>query len=264
MRCQMLLASAGAIAIAAPAFAADLGPPPVYLPPPPIFTWTGLYLGGQIGYAWARDNGSINNPVPGIPGLPSSIFLPFTLNPNGVIGGAHVGFNYQIPGWNWFSSSGVVVGLEGDVDGTSLSQTQVVGAFPPFFQGILKTQTPVQGSIRARLGVAFDRVLVYATGGAAFADFTNFYNTLPLGGLDQITSTRSGWTVGGGLEYAVTNNWSVRAEYRYSDFGSRNDFSPIALFPNSFVRHHLTENQVQAGFSYKFTPFAPAPVVAKY
>ena len=76
--------------------------------------------------------------------------------------------------------------------------------------------------------------------------------------------TRSGWTVGGGLEYAITNNWSVRAEYRYSDFGGFNDFSAKALFPNSFVRHHLTENQVQAGFSYKFDSFAPAPVVAKY
>ena len=267
MRRQILMASVGAIAIAGSAFAADLpyrAPPPVYLPPPPIFTWTGLYLGGQIGYAWARDNGEIINPAPGIPGLPSSIFLPFTLNPNGVIGGAHAGYILEISGWNWFSSSGVVIGLEGDVDGTSLSRTAGVGAFPPFFQGTLKTQAPVQGSIRARLGIAWDRVLVYGTGGAVFADFTNFYNTLPLGGIDQITSTRSGWTVGGGLEYAFTNNWSLRAEYRYSDFGHRNDFSPIALFPNSFVRHHLTENQVQAGFSYKFTPFVPEPVVAKY
>jgi outer membrane immunogenic protein len=261
MRRQILLASVGAIAIAGSAFAAE--PPPVYVPPPPIFTWTGLYLGGQIGYAWARDNGDIINPAPGIPGLPSSIFLPFTLNPNGVIGGAHAGYNLQIPGWNWFSSSGVVIGLEGDVDGTSLSRTRVAGAFPPFFQPSLEAQATVQGSIRARLGIAWDRLLVYATGGAVFADFTTDYNTLPLGGLDQITSTRSGWTVGGGLEYAFTNNWSLRAEYRYSDFGNRNDF-PLALLAGSFVRHHLTENQVQAGFSYKFTPFVPAPVVAKY
>ena len=262
MRRQILLASAGAIATSASA--ADLRPPPVYLPPAPIFTWSGFYLGGQVGYAWARDNGSINNPAPGIPGLPSAIFLPFTVDLNGVIGGAHLGYNLQIPGWNWFSSSGVVIGLEGDVDGTSLSKRQLVGAFPPFFQGLVDPKATVQGSIRARLGIAWDRVLVYGTGGAVFADFTNFYNTLPLGGIDQITSTRSGWTVGGGLEYAFTNNWSLRAEYRYSDFGHRNDFSPIALFPNSFVRHHLTENQVQAGFSYKFTPFVPEPVVAKY
>ena len=260
MRRQILLASVGAIALTgSAAFAADLtyrAPPPVYVPPAPIFTWTGFYLGGQVGYAWARDNGSINNPAPGIPGLPSSIFLPFTVNLNGVIGGAHAGYNLQINQW--------VVGVEGSVDGTSLSKTQLVGAFPPFFQGLVDPKATVQGSIRGRLGIAFDRVLIYATGGAAFANFTVAYNTLPLGGVDQITSTRTGWTVGGGLEYAVTNNWSIRGEYRYSDFGSRNDFSAVALFPNSFVRHHLTENQVQAGFSYKFTPFAPAPVVAKY
>jgi len=76
MRRQILLASAGAIAIATSASAADLRPPPVYLPPAPIFTWSGFYLGGQVGYAWARDNGSINNPAPGILGSrPPSSFL---------------------------------------------------------------------------------------------------------------------------------------------------------------------------------------------
>jgi outer membrane immunogenic protein len=268
MRRQILLASVGAIAIAGSAYAADLpyrGPPPVYLPPPPIFTWTGIYIGGQVGYAWGRDNVNLAGPF-GPPDADGDDFFDsaFSFSPKGVIGGAHVGYNLQIPSWNWFSSSGVVIGLEGSVDGTSQRTTQLVGAFPPFFQGLVDVKTPVQGSIRARLGLAWDRVLIYATGGAAFEDLTIAYNTLPLGGLDQITSTRSGWTVGGGLDYAITNNWSIGGEYRYSDFGSRNDFSPIALFPNSFVRHHLTEHQVQARFSYKFDTLAPAPVVAKY
>ena len=74
---------------------------------------------------------------------------------------------------------------------------------------------------------------------------------------DSVSKTRSGWTVGGGIAYAVTNNWSLGAEYRYSDFGSYNDFSAVALFPNSFVRHHITEHQVQARFSYKFDSLAP-------
>jgi outer membrane immunogenic protein len=254
---KILLTSVGAMALTgSAAFAAE--PPPVYVPPPPpIFTWTGIYVGGQVGYAWARDNGSINNPAPGIAGLPPSIFLPFTVNFQGVIGGAHLGYNLQFNQW--------VVGLEGDVNGTSLSKTQLVGAFPPFFQGLVRPKATVQGSIRGRLGIAFDRVLIYATGGAAFADFTVAYNTLPLGGIDQITSTRTGWTVGGGLDYAITNNWSIGAEYRYSDFGRRNDQSPPpVLFPNSFVRHHLTEHQVQGVFSYKFDTLVPAPVVAKY
>ena len=80
-----------------------------------------------------------------------------------------------------------------------------------------------------------------------------------------------GWTAGGDIEYAVTDNWWVRAEYRYSNFGHTTDFPFIGELPfsNSFVflQHHLTENQVQAGFSYRFDWTAPqpaVPVVAKY
>ncbi|MGH6811693.1 MAG: outer membrane protein [Methylocella sp.] len=252
MRRQILLASVGAIAIAAPAFAADLGtrpPPPVYLPPPPIFTWTGLYLGGQIGYAWGSDPIDVVD----FTGFSPPAF--FNTKPQGVIGGAHLGYNLQINQW--------VVGLEGTVDGTSVEGTRTsAGGFVT-----MHSNADVQGSIRARLGVAFDRVLIYGTGGAAFAGITNGYTLgAPFFVNDETDSkTRTGWTVGGGLEYAVTNNWSIRAEYRYSDFGRSPDFpfSPITLGTVSFT-HHLTQSQVQAGFSYKFNSFAPLPVVAKY
>ncbi|MGH6837860.1 MAG: outer membrane protein [Methylocella sp.] len=243
MRRQILLASVGAIAIAGSAFAADLpyrGPPPVYLPPAPIFTWTGLYLGAQIGYVWGSDPIEVDSTVP-------SAF--FNTKPNGVLGGIHVGYNLQYAQW--------VGGIEGTVDGTSLEGTRVSDG------GVtMGTRTKVQGSIRARIGIALDRVLLYGTGGAAFAGFTNEYDF----GLTETDSrTRAGWTVGGGIEYAVTNNWSIGAEYRYSDFGHIVDFpfSTLTLGTVSFT-HHLTENQVQARVSYKFTPFAPAPVVAKY
>jgi outer membrane immunogenic protein len=173
-----------------------------------------------------------------------------------VIGGGHVGYNLQIGQW--------VVGLEGTVDGTSVSGTRTSAG------GLtMTTHADVQGSIRARLGVAFDRVLIYGTGGAAFAGITNNYTdttgaaTGVAGTHEGISKTRTGWTVGGGLEYAVTNNWSIRAEYRYSDFGRSPDFpfSATTLGTVSFT-HHLTESQVQAGVSYKFDSWGP--VVAKY
>jgi outer membrane immunogenic protein len=253
MRRQILLASVGAIAFAGSAFAADLpyrGPPPVYLPPPPIFTWSGLYVGGQIGYAWGND--PINVAIVGIP------VASFNDNPKGVIGGAHLGYNLQIAQW--------VAGLEGTVDGTSVTgrTSAPVVALGSGVTG--STRSIVQGSIRARLGVAFDRVLIYGTGGAAFAGFQNNYSVgFPSFLAEQDSKTRTGWTVGGGLEYAVTNNWSIRAEYRYSDFGRSPDFpfSSITLGTLS-ATHHLTENQVQAGFSYKFNSYSPTPVVAKY
>jgi outer membrane immunogenic protein len=249
MRRQILLASVGAIAIAAPALAADLGtraPPPVYVPPPPVFTWSGLYAGGQVGYVWGSD-----------PIVVASVFGPpnafFNDKPNGVIGGAHLGFNLQFGPW--------VAGLEGTVDGTSLhgSRTSVTGV-------TISTRPDVQGSIRGRVGIAFDRVLIYGTGGAAFTNMSNGYASgFPFFLEETDTKTRSGWTVGGGLEYAVTNNWSIRAEYRYSDFGRSPDF-PFPFLTNGTVvfTHHLTQNQVQAGFSYHFNSYSPAPVVAKY
>lgn len=240
MRRQILLASVGAIAISGSAFAADLRPAPVYLPPAPIFTWGGLYLGAQIGYVWGSDPIEVDSLVP-------SAF--FNTQPNGVIGGFHAGYNLQLAQW--------VAGVEGTVDGSGLHGTRVSDS------GVsLGTRTDVQGSIRARLGVALDRVLIYATGGAAFAGFTNNY---AFGDLTETDSkTRAGWTVGGGLEYAVTNNWSIGAEYRYSDFGHVVDFPFSTLTLGTvIVTHHLTDNQVQARLSYKFSP-APAPVVAKY
>jgi outer membrane immunogenic protein len=109
--------------------------------------------------------------------------------------------------------------------------------------------------------------------GNVTTNFPIFYNTNfgVSGGYDSFSQTRVGWTVGGGLEYAVTNNWSIRAEYRYTDFGNTtthlvNAF-PVLLsgdFINASVHRNLAENRVEVGFSYKFDTAAPAPVVAKY
>lgn len=240
---RFFLATAGTLAIAGPVVAADM---PMAPPPPlPIFTWTGVYLGGQIGYAWGND--SINESVFAIPAS-------FSLgsNPNGVIGGAHVGYNLQIAQW--------VVGLEGDVDGTSFSRTS--GPDPFFGDTFFKISKDIEGSIRGRIGIAWDRALLYATGGVAFAGIDTDYSS-PFGA-DGFSRTRVGWTVGGGIEYAITSNWSARAEYRFSDFGNFTDFPAASLAPDISVEHHLIQNQVQAGFSYKFDTWAPYPVVAKY
>lgn len=237
---RILMVSAGVIALTGSAFAADMA---IKAPPPaaPAFSWTGFYIGGQVGYAWARDKGSIQNP--GIP-IPPPIFLPFTVDMEGVIGGGHLGYNWQVNQW--------VFGVEGSVDGVGLKKAFTVGVCP-LFCGAATTESNIQGSIRGRLGVAIDRILLYGTGGVAFADITNTYNTTPFGGgFASIEKTHTGWTAGGGIAYAVTNNWSVRAEYRYSDFGSFIDRSNVAFFPATNLNRHLTQNQVQAGLSYKF------------
>ncbi len=233
---RKFLVPAAALVAAAPVLAADLASPPVYPPAVPLFTWTGLYLGGQIGYAWVTDTLTVS---------PFGFGTNFT--PNGVVGGAHVGYNLQV--------SQFVVGLEGDVEGTGISRSFSPG-------GVLyDTSIPVQGSIRGRLGVAFDRALLYATGGAAFASFDT--SVTAFRGVDQTSTARTGWTVGGGIEYAVTGNWSIRAEYRFADFGRFSVATPITFGFGSFVNHHETENAVRAGFSYKFGSFG-APAAAGY
>jgi outer membrane immunogenic protein len=264
---KILLASVGAIALTgSAAFAADLpsrAPPPVYLPPPPIFTWTGIYIGGQIGYAWGNGANNFNGFDPF---FDSGTFLNSSVGgtPNGVIGGAHVGYNYQINQW--------VLGLEGTVDGTSLSNT-AVAVFPDGSNLQANSTADIQGSIRGRLGIAWDRALIYATGGVAFGGFNTNVSLngtgpagTPFSANGSVSSTRTGWTVGGGIDYAVTNNWWIFAEYRYTNFGSisENNFGTL---PGGFVLNgsrQIQQNQVQVGFSYKFDMFNPYPVVAKY
>ena len=248
------------VAASSTAFAADLPSrraPPVYIPPapPPVFSWSGVYVGGQVGYNFGNDRSlafATGTPV----GLASN-----AVSQNGVIGGAHVGYNYATRGMPFFGNSSAVsavFGLEGDVDGTSAKSNYGLG-------GIAVSSSPnVQGSVRGRVGLAYDRVLFYATGGAAFGGFQNNYTNTLNGLTDSFSHTRVGYTVGGGIEYAFTNNWSVRAEYRYTDFGHTFDTLSNSTGGGVTVRQREAENRVQLGVSYKFDMFAPAPVVARY
>ena len=253
---KFLMSSVALVAITGTAFAADLPSrraPPVFVPPPiPVFSWTGLYVGGQVGYAFGRETTYVV-PNPGVPGDSAST--------SGVIGGAHIGYNFStqsLPFLGGFGGSGGVIGIEGDVDGSDASKVYPV-IFGVASQGSYNT---IQGSIRGRLGFAFDRALFYATGGAAFGEFKN--STSFAGFTDRSDSTRVGYTVGGGVEYAVTTQWSLRAEYRYSDFGTVNE-PLVVLAPGFSLRHRETQQRVQVGFSYKFdTPAVLAPVVARY
>ncbi|HEV2571834.1 outer membrane protein [Methylocella sp. CPCC 101449] len=227
---HLLLGSVAAFAlVAGAAQAADLPrraapPAPIYVAP--IFTWTGFYVGAQIGGGWGRSEiGAIS------------------YNANGVVGGLHAGYNMQ------FGS--IVAGVEGDIEATSLKGST---AFPGV---LLKTRAPWQGSVRARVGVAFDRALIYATGGVAIAQLKHDIIIPPFA--FGTSTTRAGWTVGAGVEYAINNNWSVRAEYRYTDYGRYN----TAFFPLGTANTRFKENAVRVGLSYRFGG-AAGPVVAKY
>ncbi len=272
----ILMSSAGVLALTSASFAADLpsrsAPPVAPYIAAPIFTWTGPYIGLEAG------GGFTDHTVR----TPQSVSLPsaaYDVSTSGAIGGGFVGYNYQ------FGRS-FVVGVEGDIEATSLDDTflgprgVVVGGTA--YNGYIGVTLPYQASIRARLGYAVGNALFYATGGLALAQFdTNYFTTNAATGVvtggNSGGGLQTGFTVGGGLEYAFTPNWTVRAEYRYSDYGTFTDRQygsgnyafTDALFPGArnpgtqYAVHDVIEHQARIGIAYKFG--APAvPVVAKY
>ena len=230
--------------VGTPVFAADMA---LKAPPPPPFSWTGFYIGGELGGAWA--NGHVNDSLFG---------LNVSSNHDGWLGGAVVGYNYQ--------TSNVVFGIEGDFDWTSLNATGN-GVFIPgvgTLQASAKTNwiTTVAG----RVGCAADRTLFYVKGGGGWVGNSASITNLTTGLAVNVSNTRTGYDIGGGVEYAFTDNWTGRIEYRYYNFGSANTpWVDPAFRGGSFFRTTLNDNVIRVGLAYKFgAPPAPVPVVAKY
>jgi len=194
-----------------PALAADLGARrPVYKAPSValVYNWTGFYIGGNVGYGWADlEPGTISffDPafVASIPGINYEL--------KGVIGGGQVGYNQQF--------GNIVLGIEGDFSGTGIkgSVTDPVNAYTA------TSKISWLATVRGRIGMAFDRTLVYATGGLAAARVKTTLDDLYPAGVVTTTSTANyvGWTIGGGIEFALWQNWTAKAEYLYVDLGSK-------------------------------------------
>jgi outer membrane immunogenic protein len=188
----ILSACALAFAMASPSFAADMRgryQEPAYAP---AYSWSGFYMGINGGYGWGTSDWN------------SSLTSGSTSPAGGLLGGT-IGFNMQAGGW--------VFGVEGDVDGnwmrdSNSTGTGICGA------GACAIQTSWFATARGRVGYAFDRALLYFTVGGAFGDVQMLASGL------TATSSRAGWTVGTGLEYAILGPWSAKVEYLYSSLGS--------------------------------------------
>ncbi|MGH6837862.1 MAG: outer membrane protein [Methylocella sp.] len=288
---RLLLTSAGAMALTGAALAADLpsrAPPPVFLPPPPLFNWTGFYVGINAGYHWSNSTlqflgaDSDGDAVGGGLGVAQDFgVIPLTgaSNSSGFIGGGGFGYNYQI--------NSFVLGLEVDFDGATGSGNSSVVLDNPGAGFTIPTLTQSQqrlewlGTLRGRIGwTPIDHLLIYGTGGLAFGQSNASFsvvNPLAVPPLSAFASNEAhvGWTAGGGVEYALPDNWSnwsVKVEYLYYDLGhttgtvtyqnidlvGATEFSSLS----GQVRH--TGNIVRAGLNYKFNWGNLAPVVAKY
>jgi len=225
---KLLLAISALVAFTAGARAADLGAPrsPVAAAVvAPAFNWTGFYLGAHAGFAF----GNTTAFGAGCP-CPSS--------PNGVLLGGQLGFNYQI--------NQIVLGVEADLAYAGVSGRSVVPGGTVFYR------TNMLGSLRARGGFAVDRALLYVTGGLGLQGASMAVNVGPLE-----KYTRVGWTLGAGVEYAVTQNWTVKAEYSYYNFGTR------TLGPTYAGTVRSDAHTVKLGVNYLFST-GPSAFVARY
>ncbi len=238
--------SLGVLGLMSPVLGADLAPYVKAAPvSSPMYDWSGFYVGVYGGGGFGNHN--LNN------ALGPNGFANFTINydSTGAIGGGEVGYNVQ--------SGGIVFGVEGDgfwsgIKGSDLSQFNA-GALP--IGSADATKLRYGGSLRARGGIAIDRLLLFFDGGWAIASLSHT-NTDPVNGIDTFTAQRSGLAAGGGIAYALTTNLIGKFEYRYYDFGRYTRAAPLnAQLPYTV---DSTYSVVTVGLDYKFG----GPVVARY
>ncbi|HEX5210157.1 MAG TPA: outer membrane protein [Pseudolabrys sp.] len=231
--------SVSALLLAGGAQAADMPARPVYKAPavaPAPWNWSGFYVGGTLGGIWSRNSIADGPPGPlgtyfGGGGSPSSL----DNNGSGVIGGLELGYNWQI--------SNVVLGVEADLSATSVNRTL------PFFADTFSTKLPWLSTVRGRVGFAFDRFLVYGTGGAAFANLSSTYVSAGFPFVVGPNSTATGWAAGGGVEYAVAGPWTVKAEYLHVGFSDRTAVSSSGGYNFTFKD---SADIGRVGINYKF------------
>jgi outer membrane immunogenic protein len=231
------------------AFAADLPapiPPPAYLPP--VYNWTGFYIGSNMGAAWNGLSDTNTN-------FSDTLGSSFSAGTNAqFVGGGQVGVNYQF-------GNGMVIGAEAMFDWLSNSQNAIITATDS--TGTVAANIGMPNArwlttVSGRLGYAWDRVLLYAKGGGAWV--TTNTPTISVAGMpasftSTSNSTSSGYTAGFGVEWAFAGNWSVRGEYTY--IGLPSQTFTVAPATPTFGGDVITYNNrnislVTGAVNYKF------------
>jgi outer membrane immunogenic protein len=241
------LAAVAVIGFASIGSAADMPVKAPAVAAPLPYNWTGCYLGGNVGGAWQN-----NSSIDAIALIPTG-----SDRGNSFIGGAQVGCDYQFAS-NW------VIGIQGMFDWTGINSSHLFTGSPTETLGV---NTKSIYTLTGRIGYTIrPEMLLYFKGGAAWAriDYSDFNPAGNTPFLGQASVTRSGWTVGGGIEYTFLRNWSAFAEYDYIDLGSRNvsltyncGTTAQCGFQNPYPytqSHNISEFLV--GINYRFGPLA--------
>jgi outer membrane immunogenic protein len=295
MKKAIILASVAAgLLTSASAFAADMARP-VYKaapPPMPVANWTGFYIGANVGYGWSQNEYAQSTLAgPGAFVAPAGTTLfggpqTFDNNARGWNGGGQIGYNWQFhPAW--------VAGIEADFQGADQKRTtnciQTCNQLGTVAPGILPLLFPVTinsnsyeqklnwfGTVRGRLGYTTGPTLFYVTGGFAYGEvernaattgtstFLGVVNLASFAGGTSVSSTKTGWVLGGGIESEFAGAWTLKAEYLYMDLGSVSDTYNTrftgGILPGlngqvagvRTVTGDVTEQIVRVGLNYRF------------
>lgn len=245
---KFVLIAASAALLSSQSFAADMAiydPAPVApVLPADAFNWSGAYIGAHLGYGWGKTH-DINNPA----AVEKDI--------DGILGGIQVGYNAHLP-------NDVVLGIEASASFANIKDEWFGRDTNQFDSYYTEDKVEGIGTLRARLGYAMDNFLPYVTGGLAIArtkhvlgcDTALVAQTNGCGTVFEASKsdTSVGWTVGAGAEYAFDQNWSLKAEYLYTDLGSNtvtlvDPNYPTAIHDRDFDTHFHT---VSIGVNYRF------------
>jgi outer membrane immunogenic protein len=227
--------------------------------PPPAFTWAGGYAGSNIGVGFidGKADPACINPAGVSLGVGCAVAPQLKLSAAGFLAGAQSGYNWQ------FNS--IVLGFEDDIQGAGLQKSssttgtfpQTGGTFTALGTITAKERLNYFGTVRGRLGYAFDRLLIYATGGLIYGDmnlsFSRLFPAVSFVGSDD--SLRFGGTIGGGFEYAFNDRWSAKVEGLYYSFGSKTLLSTALPAPNGFqtgFKFREDGELVRVGLNYRF------------
>ena len=237
MNFKLITTGLAALSLLATSFSAEAAdiPRPVYKGVRSVvayYNWTGFYAGINGGYGWGRSNWD-----------DAAAAGPLTVSPKGWMFGGTLGYNYQ--------AGSIVWGIEGDFDWSNVKGSSACGAFN------CTTENRWLATFRGRLGYAVDRFLPYITAGGAYGDIKATTSNPAFPGA---STSKLGWTAGGGVEYAFMGNWTTKLEYLYVDLGKFNcgiNCGPLVAGVNNVS---FKEHIVRAGLNYKFS----GPVFGRY
>jgi outer membrane immunogenic protein len=251
---KTLAAAAFAVTLGmgAGAFAADLyssgslKDAPVYVP---VTSWTGFYLGVNGGYAWSAKDGKLD--------ASACEFCYFggpfeasgkSLSPSGGFGGGQMGYNWQ--------EGRLVFGIETDIQGAGIEDSRHLDLIGGDAAAFAKSELNWFGTLRGRIGYTFDQTLVYFTGGLAYGGMKDTLSvTSPWGDTTKVSKedTKTGYVLGGGLEYKFNPSWSLKAEYQYIDLGRTKlsaDAGDECAWATASLRAEHAYNTVRVGLNY--------------